>query len=527
MHIGTAILVVIVLAVSIAGLQTVSKFRKLTKNIRDRAHELPLSSRLSTEIGNMRSALSHMAYEPNIGSQLRGVMQGNDGVDAALWPCNFQISLNNVHQALSDYEYQLNDDFGHRSTLTDTSLELASVETMRNHLNWISANIYGEDFSDAIYRELLKDKLEEVQAEASLLPQHMKQRMEAFAESARTDYHKWFRNVALLALFGVGSVFWLMRRFHKRIFQPLEALVRGSRRVAAGDFDHRLDIETDDEFAELASAMNLMTTKFQGVSQDLNQQVRQRTREVVRSEQMASVGFLAAGVAHEINNPLASIAWSAESLESRIHEILATDTPDPTRDAEIDDMKKYLKRIQDEAFRCKGITSNLLNFSRLGDARKVATSMSPLIEEVIEMVRPLSRYRGKEIEFKCDGAVQAIVNAQEIKQVILNLVTNALDSVDVGGHVSVQLKQDQQEAFLVVKDNGCGMESDVLENIFEPFFTRRRDGQGTGLGLSITYRIIQEHGGSIRPESDGRNAGSTFTVSLPVVEHDKEQRTAA
>ena len=180
---------------------------------------------------------------------------------------------------------------------------------MRNHLNWISANIYGEDFSDAIYRELLKDKLEEVQAEASLLPQHMKQRMEAFAESARTDYHKWFRNVALLALFGVGSVFWLMRRFHKRIFQPLEALVRGSRRVAAGDFDHRLDIETDDEFAELASAMNLMTTKFQGVSQDLNQQVRQRTREVVRSEQMASVGFLAAGVAHEINNPLASIAW--------------------------------------------------------------------------------------------------------------------------------------------------------------------------------------------------------------------------
>jgi signal transduction histidine kinase len=153
--------------------------------------------------------------------------------------------------------------------------------------------------------------------------------------------------------------------------------------------------------------------------------------------------------------------------------------------------------------------------------------MSPLIEEVIEMVRPLSRYRGKEIDFQCRSQVQAVVNAQEIKQVILNLVTNALDSVDVGGSVSIQLLQDDREAHLIVKDNGCGMESDVLENIFEPFFTRRRDGQGTGLGLSITYRIIQEHGGSIRPESDGPDAGSTFTVSLPVVCHDKEQRTAA
>ncbi len=153
--------------------------------------------------------------------------------------------------------------------------------------------------------------------------------------------------------------------------------------------------------------------------------------------------------------------------------------------------------------------------------------MRPLVEEVIDMLRPLSRYRDKEITFRCEHGVLALVNAQEIKQVVLNLITNALDSIDPGGRVSVQLEQIGETARLLVTDNGCGMEEDVLKNIFEPFFTRRRDGQGTGLGLSITYRIIQEHGGSISPESDGPGHGSRFTVSLPVVSHDKKELKAA
>ena len=527
MYYGAAILVVIVLVLSVMGMQGVSKFRKLTKDIRDRANELPKSARLSNEIANLRVTFSSLQTVPQAGDLTRRVLPNSNHIDFG--DVNWLMALGNVKQALNDYERQLQLQSDHQSGLADNSLELASVEKIRKDLNWIFTNSRGVNFSDVIFHKSLDVKLEEVQGEASSLPAHMQQRMEAFAESARSDYHKWFTNGAIVTILGVIAVLWLMNRFRRRIFKPLDVLVCGSRRVASGDFEHRIEINTDDEVAELASAMNLMTSRFQEISADLNNQVKERTREVVRSEQMASVGFLAAGVAHEINNPLASIAWSAESLETRLYDILdpEMDQTEEQRSEEIADMKKYLKRIQDEAFRCKGITSSLLNFSRLGEAQKLQTQMTTLVEEVIDMLRPLSRYRGKEIELKCVRGVQAVVNSQELKQVVLNLVTNALDSIDQGGMVTVQLKQNSEEAQLIVTDNGCGMEPEVLNNIFQPFYTKRRDGQGTGLGLSISYRIIEEHGGSIRPESDGPGRGSKFTVSLPVVSHDQKNIKAA
>jgi len=243
---------------------------------------------------------------------------------------------------------------------------------------------------------------------------------------------------------------------------------------------------------------------------------------------MASVGFLAAGVAHEINNPLASIAWSAESLETRIYDILNPQGEVDERQQleQIDDMKKYLQRIQEEAFRCKEITSALLDFSRMGDTQKKTANLSEIVQTVIEMVRPLSKYRDRTIEFERDATLQAQVNSQEIKQVVLNLITNALDSINSGGHVQIQLSRRNDQAVLEVSDNGCGMTAEVMQHLFEPFFTRRRDGQGTGLGLSITYQIIQEHGGNITPHSAGPGLGSTFTVSLPIKSHEQKRNIA-
>jgi signal transduction histidine kinase len=116
----------------------------------------------------------------------------------------------------------------------------------------------------------------------------------------------------------------------------------------------------------------------------------------------------------------------------------------------------------------------------------------------------------------------AKVNPQEIKQVVLNLITNALDGLDAGGVVQVVLRRSAGMAELEVTDNGCGMTDEVMQHLFEPFFTRRRDGQGTGLGLSITYGIVQDHGGEIVPFSEGPGRGSRFLVTLPLVAQKEE-----
>jgi len=311
--------------------------------------------------------------------------------------------------------------------------------------------------------------------------------------------------------------------FHTWIFRPLRKLIEASRLVAEDNFDYHIVISSHDEIAELAGAMNAMTARFREIRDDLNREVKQRTKEVVRSEQLASVGFLAAGVAHEINNPLASIAWSAEALESRVEEMFAENTDHAAdEDDEVIVVQKYLRRIQDEAFRCKGITERLLDFSRMGNVEREQTDLRELVEAVVEIVQHLGKYREKELVFTCEQQVIASANPQEMKQVILNLLTNALDCIDLGGRVEVHLGTRDGQAELRVTDNGCGMTDEVKEHLFEPFFTRRRDGSGTGLGLSITYRIIQDHGGTIEAFSDGPGCGSLFRVVLPLVSNEKK-----
>jgi signal transduction histidine kinase len=265
--------------------------------------------------------------------------------------------------------------------------------------------------------------------------------------------------------------------------------------------------------AELARALNGMTERFVEIRDDLDRQVQLRTKQVVRSEQLASVGFLAAGVAHEINNPLASIAMCAESLEKRIADLLERGDE---RHAVV---RNYLRMIQDQAFRCKGITEGLLDFSRLGDRHRTSTDLRELVQGIIEMVRTLGKYRDKEVVLVPGPAAIASVNPQQMKQVVLNLVTNGLDSIDPKGKVTVELVRRGPNVELVCSDNGCGMTQDVLEHLFEPFFTRKPAGKGTGLGLSIAWNLVADHGGQIEAASDGPGRGSRFRVTIPVAAH--------
>jgi signal transduction histidine kinase len=357
------------------------------------------------------------------------------------------------------------------------------------------------------------------------------------------DYKISFGIVTSTSVLAVLMMAGLLRFFYRSVAHPIRDLERGALRVAKGDFDHRILVHSGDEIEDLAQAFNDMTERLRDMYRDLARQVNERSRQLVRSERLAGVGFLAAGVAHEINNPLASIAFCSEALDRRLADLFqarksevggqkseirppTSDLRPPTSDLRLptpgsdgqdqEIVSKYLKIIQDEALRCKAITRKLLEFSRGGERRRETTDVAELVQVVLDMVQTLPSYKGKEVVFEPADKVTAWVNGQEIQQVFLNLVVNALESMEEGGRLTISQGLRDGMVELVFTDTGCGMTSEVLENIFEPFFTRSRTGKGTGLGLSISHRIISQHGGDIEAASGGPDQGSAFTVRLPL-----------
>jgi two-component system, NtrC family, sensor kinase len=358
-------------------------------------------------------------------------------------------------------------------------------------------------------------------------------------KTAKDDCRTSLTLVLTVSAVGVLLMTGLLRFFYRWTFYPLRDLQQGVGRVAHGDFEHSIEVNSGDEMEELAAAFNDMTSRLRDMYRDLARQVNERSRQLVRSERLAGVGFLAAGVAHEINNPLASIAFCSEALEARLADLLSRPpekktaitaptlrlepaTTDPELDRERETITKYLKMIQQEAFRCKEITQRLLEFSRGGERRREPTDLAKVVQSVLDIVHHLPTSKGKQIVFPgvsysaAGNKLVASCNAQEIQSVVLNLVVNALESMEDEGTLTIGLRQRAGMAEMVFQDTGCGMNAEVLENIFEPFFTQSRTGKGTGLGLSITHRIINQHGGEIEAVSRGPGQGSTFTVRIPL-----------
>jgi signal transduction histidine kinase len=329
---------------------------------------------------------------------------------------------------------------------------------------------------------------------------------------SQEDYRTSLVMVVCTSVLGVLFLLVLARLAYRWIVDPIRELHEKVTRLAQGNFDSRIEVQSNDELQDLAEAFNDMTERLQAIYRDLARQVNERSRQLVRSERLAGVGFLAAGVAHEINNPLASIAFCSEALERRLTDLLAAQRGHP----DVDTVDSYLRMIQQEAFRCKEITQKLLEFSRVGERQRQMTDLAQLIQSVISMVHHLQSSKGKELVFEPRDTPRVPVNAPEIKSVVLNLIVNALDSMDAGGVLTINLETIDGLAEMTFTDTGCGMTAEVLENIFEPFFTRSRTGKGTGLGLSISHRVITQHGGEIEASSPGPGKGSTFAVRLPL-----------
>lgn len=333
--------------------------------------------------------------------------------------------------------------------------------------------------------------------------------LNASVNTARDVYRSRFKLVFWSTGLSVAMFLWLGYYVYSRVLVPLRALHQGAGRVAQGDLDYRVELACSDDMEELADSFNLMTARFQETKLDLDRQVRERCKQLVRSERLAGIGFLAAGVAHEINNPLSAISMAADSLVARCP------PADPQDPPEAKVQRTYLEMIQREADRCQQITYKLLNFARGTETDRRRHDLRLLVSEVLEMVRPMGKYQDRTIDFLRTESCYAEVNGPEIKQVVLNLVANSLESMEAGGTLSIKILEQTDGIELVFEDDGCGMTKEVLENLFEPFFTRRRGGKGTGLGMAICQRIIGEHGGTIEASSQGLSQGSTLRVHLP------------
>lgn len=514
---GTAILCLIIATLAFSSFRGVYAYRELVRGMSQRARELEPASELTVRVSELKSALQQPQSQNDFTTSKS---------ETGLLRANFEIGLEAVRAALHKYKQALDAGQLDAPYIGDKRREWQTVREIEHTLDNLQ-RIYDENdwVIQPVNLSALDEELGTLASLTNELPKFLQNKMLAFRDRVRIQYRTWIVLTWITSLLAAVALGVLVRLFCVWVLQPMRILIDGSRRVAGGDFGHRIQLLTTDEVAELATAMNAMTTRFQQIRDDLDEQVQQRTREVVRSEQLASVGFLAAGIAHEINNPMATIAWSAESLESRMFDILnSTKELDEEQGAELDVLRKYLRRIQDEAFRCKGITEKLLDLSRLGEIQRQDVDLRELVQVVLDMVKHLGKHGHKTIDFRCDQHVMVTVNPQEIKQVVLNLVANSLDSLAPHGTVRVELRRNEGNALLTVTDNGVGMTPEVLQHLFEPFFTRRRDGQGTGLGLSITYRIITDHGGTIEATSDGPRKGSKFHVTLPLSNHEEKQQ---
>jgi two-component system NtrC family sensor kinase len=232
-------------------------------------------------------------------------------------------------------------------------------------------------------------------------------------------------------------------------------------------------------------------------------------RQMLLTERLSTAGRLAAGVAHELNNPLATIAGCAEALLTRTAEGQLAGRP------EMEDFRHYLRLIEEEAYRCKDITGTLLQFVREPGSRRVPADLNGLVLKTVELLSHQARFKNRRFATELDPEVSAVtVNEGQLRQVFLGIAANALDAMTEEGTLYIRSRRVRDEVEVEFEDEGPGIPDEILSRIFDPFFTTKPPGQGTGLGLAIAQGIVTDHGGRIDVTSR-MGKGSIFRVVLP------------
>jgi two-component system NtrC family sensor kinase len=248
------------------------------------------------------------------------------------------------------------------------------------------------------------------------------------------------------------------------------------------------------------------------VGEDVTMRV-EAVQAVNRADKLAAVGRLAAGVVHEINNPLATIAACAEALEQRIDEGAFQQS-----DA-ADDLAEYLGLIKSEAFRCKTITTGLLDFSRLRTGHRTSVDLGDVVRSAANLISHQNRGDRLTIRTKIAAELpQVHADAGQIQQAVIALATNAIDAMPDGGTLTFRVLTRSSRVVIEVEDTGVGIPAEDVSKIFEPFFTTKEVGKGTGLGLAVCYGIISEHGGRLTVRSRS-GKGTIFGIFLPAIQN--------
>ncbi len=327
----------------------------------------------------------------------------------------------------------------------------------------------------------------------------------------------------LLAVLATSSLVPLF--IWKVVHGPLKALKKGTEHLASGELGYQLPIETGDELAGVAASFNTMSsqlrdahTEIDAANKRLEERIAQKTRELNRAhdqmlqvEKMASIGKLAAVVAHEINNPLAGILTYAKLLKKQY----ARASGDAAKKEET---LSSLDLIEQESRRCGDIVKNLMTFARSTPMNYEPGDLNAVVDRCVRLVQHQLQLAGIELHLDLAANLAPVrCDPAQIEQVIVCLVMNAIDAMPGGGTLTLRTHPlvDSHEVQIQVQDNGTGISSELLPNLFEPFFTTKERGHGLGLGLAISRNIVERHQGRIDVVSEpGR--GSLFTVTLPV-----------
>ncbi len=293
-----------------------------------------------------------------------------------------------------------------------------------------------------------------------------------------------------------------------RLIRPLLALHRTIMRAAKGDMTVRSGVRQGDEVGELSDAFNHMMDELE----EAREREKIARTQLGHTEKMVAIGTLAAGVAHEVNNPLGGIMTCIENMKAH------------PEDAAMQD--RYLDMIHDGLNRIERTVANLLDFSRPRELRPEPTSINHNLQHVAELSAYQLRRNLVEVNFELDPREPlAMADHFQMEQLFLNLVLNALHAMPEGGTLTLATSTRDGKVAAEVRDTGTGIEKRVLDRIFDPFFTTKDPGAGTGLGLSISYAIVREHAGTLVAESV-RGEGTRMRMLLPLATEDVLDRRA-